>query len=323
MEHARHHRCAPLLRRFWRNVVDENTGALRVSDAPADDDTRRLLHRTVDKVRADMGTLEFNTAIAELFKLNNRLNEVVADTGASPREVVETMTLMLAPLAPHIAEEVWARLGHDATITYEPFPTADPALLVDDEVEIPVQINGKMRGKVRVATGADDITHEAAARADEKVAALLDGAEIRKVIVVPGRMVNFVVATEAKIDAVPASDDAHSTPEAAALASCAAAPSANARVISVDVRSDSAEVVMDTDPSYRDCGVLAGAGPVAGSLRRLATVPTSLDGSGLVTGRCQGHARSGRVQSSAGTNSRSVPEPVRRRSCSCLWRWWW
>jgi leucyl-tRNA synthetase len=183
-----------LLRRFWRNVVDEDTGALRVSDAAADDDTRRLLHRTISKVRADMGTLEFNTAIAELFKLNNRLNEVVADTSAAPREVVEGMTLMLAPLAPHIAEEVWARLGHTDTITYEPFPEADPALLVDDEVEIPVQINGKVRGRVRVATGADDIAHEAAARADEKIAALLDGVDVRKVIVVPGRMVNLVVA---------------------------------------------------------------------------------------------------------------------------------
>ncbi len=183
-----------LLRRFWANVVDEESGALRVTDAPADEETQRLLHRTVDKVRADMGTLEFNTAIAKLFELNNRLTEVVADTGESPRDVVETMTLMLAPLAPHIAEEVWARLGHDATITYESFPTADAALLVDAEIDVPVQINGKVRGKVRVATGADDIAHEAAARADEKIAALLDGVEIRKVIVVPGRMVNFVVA---------------------------------------------------------------------------------------------------------------------------------
>ncbi|MET0420299.1 MAG: class I tRNA ligase family protein, partial [Acidimicrobiia bacterium] len=183
-----------LLRRFWRNVVDEDTGALRVTDAPADDETRRQLHRTIDKVRADMGTLEFNTAIAKLFELNNRLNVVVAETGESPLEVVEAMALMLSPLAPHIAEEVWSRLGHEGTITYEPFPEPDPSQLVDDEVEIPVQINGKVRGKVRVATGADDTAHEAAARADVKVAELLDGVEIRKVIIVPGRMVNFVVA---------------------------------------------------------------------------------------------------------------------------------
>jgi leucyl-tRNA synthetase len=181
------------LQRFWRNVVDEETGELRLSDAAADDGTRRLLHRTINAVSADFGTLEFNTAIARLFELNNHLTQVVADQGSAPREVVEPMVLMLAPLTPHVAEELWARLGHAETIAYEPFPVADAAQLVDDEVEIPVQINGKVRGRVRVPAGADEITHEAAARADEKVAAALDAAEVVKVVVVPGRMVNFVV----------------------------------------------------------------------------------------------------------------------------------
>jgi leucyl-tRNA synthetase len=182
-----------LLQRFWRNVVDEGTGASRVADTPADDATRRLLHRTIDAVTRDMGRLEFNTAIARLFALNNRFTQVVSDTGAAPREVAEAMTLMLAPLTPHVAEEVWSRLGHPDTITYEPFPVADPALLVDDEIEVPVQVNGKVRARVRVAADADEITHEAAARADEKIAALLDGEAVVKVVVVPGRTVNFVI----------------------------------------------------------------------------------------------------------------------------------
>ena len=182
-----------LLQRFWRSVVDEATGELRVVDTAADDETRRLLHRTIDAVSTDMARLEFNTAIARLFEMNNRLTQVVTAKGGAPREVVDAMVRMLAPLTPHVAEELWERLGHTTTITYERFPEADPALLVDAEVEIPVQINGKVRGRVRVATGADDIAHEAAARADERVAALLDGATVRKVVVVPGRMVNFVV----------------------------------------------------------------------------------------------------------------------------------
>jgi leucyl-tRNA synthetase len=182
------------LQRFWRNVVDEHTGELRVSPDAADADTRRRLHRTIDAVRADMGTLEYNTAIARLFELNNHLTQVVADQGSAPAEVAHAMVLMLAPLTPHVAEELWEKLGHEETIAFEPFPEPDPALLVDDEIEIPVQVNGKVRARVRVATGADEIAHEAAARADERIAARLDGATVRKVVVVPGRLVNFVIA---------------------------------------------------------------------------------------------------------------------------------
>ena len=101
---------------------------------------------------------------------------------------------MLAPLAPHVAEELWARLGHAESLAYEPFPEADPAYLVVDEVEIAVQVNGKVRAQVMVASGASEAEHEAAARADARVAALLDGKTVRKVVVVPGRIVNFVVA---------------------------------------------------------------------------------------------------------------------------------
>src|SRR5262249_18446467 len=102
--------------------------------------------------------------------------------------------LMCAPLVPHVAEELWSRLGHTATLTYEEFPTADPALLVEDTVEVPVQVNGNVRSRILVPAGADEAAHEKLAREDPKIAALLEGATVRKVVIVPGRLVNFVVA---------------------------------------------------------------------------------------------------------------------------------
>jgi leucyl-tRNA synthetase len=181
------------LRRFWANVVNEETGELRSAPEPTDDETRRLLHRTIDAVRGDMGSLEFNTAIAALMTLNNRLTHVVGQTGRAPEEVVHAMVLMLAPLTPHVVEELWERMGHSSTVAFEPFPVPDPALLVDDVVEVPVQVNGKVRARILIAPTASEADHEAAARADPKIAASLDGATVRKIIVVPGRTVNFVI----------------------------------------------------------------------------------------------------------------------------------
>ncbi|MEM9608332.1 MAG: leucine--tRNA ligase [Actinomycetota bacterium] len=181
-----------LLQRIWRTVIDEDSGEARVSDDAADDETRRVLHRTIDGVRGDMDGLRFNTAIAKLTELNNHLTKAYAEA-PTPREVAEPLALMLAPLAPHTAEELWARLGHDASLTYAAFPEADTSLLVEDLVELPVQVNGKVRGRVAVAVDADEATIVAAALADEAVARHLDGTEPRKTIVVPGRMVNLVV----------------------------------------------------------------------------------------------------------------------------------
>src|SRR5581483_709057 len=171
---------------------DEDTGALRVVDAPADEETLRLLHRTIAAVRADMAEMKFNTAIAKLFELNNRLTQVTGQRGSAPRSVVEPLVLMLAPLTPHVAEELWRRLGHDRSLAYEPFPAADPAYLVVETVEIAVQVNGKVRAQVMVAADASGDEHEAAARAEPRIASLLDGRDVRKVVVVPGRLVNFV-----------------------------------------------------------------------------------------------------------------------------------
>ena len=118
-----------------------------------------------------MNSLSFNVAIAALIELNN---ELVASERL-PREVAEPMVLCLAPLAPHIAEELWHRLGHEKSLSQEPWPAYDPAMLVEDEVEYPVQINGKLRGRITVAADADDKTIEAAAWDDAKIKAELKG----------------------------------------------------------------------------------------------------------------------------------------------------
>ncbi|MEO6318572.1 MAG: leucine--tRNA ligase [Acidimicrobiales bacterium] len=181
-----------LLQRIWRNVLDEDTGAVRVADVPADPDTLRTLHRAIAAVRDGMETLRFNTSIARITELNNHLTLRFPDGGA-PRDAVEPMVLMLAPLAPHTAEELWQRLGHPESLTREPFPEADPALLIDDTVEIPVQINGKVKTRITVPVGLTVTDLEAAARADVKVIGLLDGQTVRKVIAVPDKLISFVV----------------------------------------------------------------------------------------------------------------------------------
>jgi leucyl-tRNA synthetase len=182
------------LQRLWRNLVDEDTGEVRVSSAPADDETRRVLHKTIDAVGRDLADLHFNTAVARLFELNNRLTQVVQQGTPAPTEVAEAMVLMVAPLAPHIAEELWSRLGHPSSLAYEPFPQADPQWLATETVEVPVQVNGKVRARIAVPTYADEAATEALARSEPRIAELVAGATVRKVVVVPGRMVNFVLA---------------------------------------------------------------------------------------------------------------------------------
>lgn len=182
------------LQRVWRLVIDEQIGDTRVVDGHAQDlatDTLRALNRTIAGVAEDYAALRNNTAAAKLIEYTNHLTKEHRD--AVPRAAVEPLVLMLAPLAPHMAEELWLRLGHQTSLAHGPFPVADPAYLVDDTVEYPVQVNGKVRGRVLVAADADQDTLKAAALADEKVQAFLAGANPRKVIVVPGRLVNLVV----------------------------------------------------------------------------------------------------------------------------------
>mgnify|MGYP000223634394 CR=1 FL=1 len=182
------------LQRVWRNVVEEDSGNTVVADVDPSDDLRRTLHRTIADVQEDFASLRFNTAVSKLIELNNALTSEVGTEAdrQSPREVVEAMALMLAPLAPHIAEEIWSRLGHESTLAFETFPALDEAMLVEDTVEYPIQINGKVRSKIMVAADASSDAIEAAARADERVVEFLDGNDPKKVIVVPGRLVNIV-----------------------------------------------------------------------------------------------------------------------------------
>jgi len=178
------------LQRFWRNLVDENTGALVVVDAPPSDDTARLLARTIDGVGPDLAALRFNTAIAKLIELNNHLTK---QGGPVSRSVAQAFVLMLAPLAPHVCEELWSRLGHDQSITWVPFPVADPELLVQDTFEIPVQVQGRVRSRITIGAGDDAAAIEAAALADPAIQRFLDGRTPAKVVVVPKKTVNVVL----------------------------------------------------------------------------------------------------------------------------------
>jgi leucyl-tRNA synthetase len=180
------------LQRVWRNLVNEDTGRLTVSDIDCPEDLLRALHIAIDGVQRDMDGMRFNTAIAKLIELNNALTKHVEANGSTPRVVAEALTQMLSPLCPHVASELWERLGRTDEITYARFPTSDPKLLVSDTMEIPVQVNGKVRSRLVAPTGSSDDQLKVLALADDKVRAALAGAEPRKVIVVSGRLVNIV-----------------------------------------------------------------------------------------------------------------------------------
>ena len=160
-----------------------------MSEAAVDGDTARILHKTIDAVSRDFEGLSFNTAIARLIELNNALTKL--DT--VPREAAEQIVLMVAPLAPHIAEELWQRLGHEETITYEPFPQAEARLLVEDTVTCVVQIKGKVRDRIEVpADISEDALREQVLALPKVVAATENG--VRTVIVRAPKLVNVVPA---------------------------------------------------------------------------------------------------------------------------------
>jgi leucyl-tRNA synthetase len=181
------------LQRTWRNIVDEETNELHVSDEPAPIDLRRALHRCIDGVRQDMENLRFNTAISKLIELNNALTVHVNALGSTPREIAVPLTQMLSPLCPHLAEELWQKLGVQTPITYTAFPVADPKLLISETVEIPVQINGKLRTRLAAPADITDDELRALALADAKVISALAGATPAKIVIVPKRLINFVL----------------------------------------------------------------------------------------------------------------------------------
>jgi leucyl-tRNA synthetase len=182
------------LQRVWRNLVDEGTGELRVADVPVEADLERVLHRTIDVVGRDIDGLRFNTAIARLMEFNNALTTVVRATGRCPAPVADVLVRLIAPLAPHITEELWHRLGHDESVASAPYPTADPELLRVDELTLPVGIDGKVRFTITVPADADEDAVRQAATERPELARWLAGRQIARVIVVPRRIVN--VATK-------------------------------------------------------------------------------------------------------------------------------
>jgi leucyl-tRNA synthetase len=175
------------LQRLWRNVIDEVTGEVRVGDVSLDQALTTQLHRTIAGVHSDFEGLRFNTAIAKLIELNNAVTKL----DVPQREVMEALVLMTAPVAPHIAEELWARLGHSGGVSYVAFPVSDPAKIIEDQVTCVIQIKGKVRDRIEVPPdiSEDDLRELALAR--EKIKAATEGG-VRTVIVRAPKLVNVV-----------------------------------------------------------------------------------------------------------------------------------
>jgi leucyl-tRNA synthetase len=179
------------LQRAWRCVVNEETGELNkeVCREQADDETLKKLHQTVKKVTLDIESFSFNTAISQMMIFTNHL----AKQERRPVEVIEKFILVLAPFSPHMAEELWHRLGHKDTLAYEPWPAFDAELCREKQIELAVQVNGKIREKITVDADASEEQIKAAALGSERVAAELAGRQPKKVIVIKARLVNIVV----------------------------------------------------------------------------------------------------------------------------------
>ncbi len=183
------------LGRVWRLIMEEDQeghwhfAPAKVTDAAPSDDLQRSVHAAIQKVTHDIEKLQFNTAISALMIL---VNDLTKET-VRPRAAIETLILLLAPFAPHMAEELWHQLGHPKTLAYEPWPVAEARYLVKSEVEIVFQVNGKVRGHVSVAPGSTKETVEPLAKALPAFAEWTAGKSIKKVIFVPDKLINFVV----------------------------------------------------------------------------------------------------------------------------------
>ncbi len=177
------------LQRVWRLVVNEDSGEPLVTDDALDPETLHAVHRTIEGVRGDMDGMRFNTAVAKLIELTNHLTKV----GVRSRAALEPLVLMTAPLAPHVAEELWSKLGHADSLARAPYPIADPAYLVEQSVTCVVQVLGKVRGKLEVSPDISDEELTALALAEPNVVRSIDGREVRKVIVRAPKLVSIVV----------------------------------------------------------------------------------------------------------------------------------
>jgi leucyl-tRNA synthetase len=175
------------VRRFLDRAFAVCTGA--TASATLDEESNRLLHKTVQKVGDDIEHLRLNTSVSAMMILTNRF----AELPSIPIEAAEKFALILSPFAPHLAEEIWEKLGHDTTLAHEPWPSFDPALVVDDVVEIAVQVNGKVRSRVKLSKDATEADARAAVAGDEAVLAFTAGKAEKKFLYVPGRIINVVV----------------------------------------------------------------------------------------------------------------------------------
>jgi leucyl-tRNA synthetase len=181
------------LGRAWRMIIDDRAEGMQLSPAVTDgaptEEEQRMLHRTIKAVTEDVAKLSFNTAIARMMEFTNYFTKL----DRRPRGVLEPFVLLLSPFAPHMAEELWQALGHRKTLAYEPWPRYDESLLVESTLELPVQINGKVRSKITVPADADNGAILLAAKTDPKVAEYMRGKDTVKEIVIPGRLVNIVM----------------------------------------------------------------------------------------------------------------------------------
>jgi leucyl-tRNA synthetase len=174
---------------FLDRVWNAATGPLSSDAAAYDLETKRLVHKTIKKVTHDIESMRFNTAVSAMMILVRHLGSLAA----VPRDAVRDLALILSPFAPHLGEEIWERLGNKASLAYETWPAFDPELVRDETVEIGVQVNGKLRGTIALAADADEATARAAALAEERVRAHVEGKTVKKFIYVKGKIANFIV----------------------------------------------------------------------------------------------------------------------------------
>lgn len=181
------------LDRVWRLIVDSRSEEIccneSVQDVPTTQEQDRVVHSTIAAVTQDIENLSFNTAIARMMEFVNHFTK----EEVRPKSAMECLTLLLAPFAPHLAEELWRVLGHDQSLAYVAWPKADPEKMKVDSVEIPVQVNGKVRTKIQMPVGIDNAQAQHLAMSSPRVIELLDGKELLKVVVIPGKMINLVV----------------------------------------------------------------------------------------------------------------------------------
>jgi len=178
------------LNRVWRLFHQGPDESFRVDDLEPTEAELKILHKSIDKVKQDIEGFSFNTAISQMMILVNE----ITPSARRPRKVIETLLILLNPFAPHITEELWSLLGKKTDLVLEKFPSADTKYLVDDEITLPIQVNGKLRGEALVPKDINQEEAEQIARSHEKVIPFLEGKTIRKIVFVPGKILNFVVS---------------------------------------------------------------------------------------------------------------------------------